>query len=236
MADSRYCGAKKRQGEGTCKRPAGWGTEHPGTGRCKLHGGNNRSKPGNKNAVTTGQYETIFAGALDESELGVMSAAAAKTNLGHIEEEIALTTVRELRMLQRIANLKAVPDGLTLVEEATKTIAPDEEDEKPKQPFSDRWASEMPVDDPEVARSVEPGGGGDLLEVKRKRVGTLGQIQDIEAALTAVQAHKAKLIKLKHELEAAGDGRNPHGSGAPGDPDDVARTILEGLGAPPEGI
>ena len=37
--DSRYCGGKKKQGEGTCTRPAGWGTPHPGTGRCKLHGG-----------------------------------------------------------------------------------------------------------------------------------------------------------------------------------------------------
>lgn len=33
------CGAKKHQGTGTCTRPAGWGTTHPGTGRCKLHGG-----------------------------------------------------------------------------------------------------------------------------------------------------------------------------------------------------
>lgn len=38
-ADSRYCGGKKKQGEGTCTRPAGWGTPHPGQGRCKLHGG-----------------------------------------------------------------------------------------------------------------------------------------------------------------------------------------------------
>ena len=34
------CGAKKRQGEGTCKRPAGWGTDHVGIGACRLHGGN----------------------------------------------------------------------------------------------------------------------------------------------------------------------------------------------------
>lgn len=34
-----YCGGKKKQGEGTCTQPAGWGTPHPGTGRCKLHGG-----------------------------------------------------------------------------------------------------------------------------------------------------------------------------------------------------
>jgi hypothetical protein len=33
------CGAKKRQGDGCCRRPAGWGTDHPGAGCCKLHGG-----------------------------------------------------------------------------------------------------------------------------------------------------------------------------------------------------
>lgn len=30
------CGAAKRSG-GTCGRPAGWGTSHPGYGTCKLH-------------------------------------------------------------------------------------------------------------------------------------------------------------------------------------------------------
>lgn len=33
------CGARRKQGEGTCTRPAGWGTPHVGIGRCKLHGG-----------------------------------------------------------------------------------------------------------------------------------------------------------------------------------------------------
>lgn len=39
-----YCGAKKRQGEGNCKRPAGWGTPHVGFGHCKLHGGSTRDQ------------------------------------------------------------------------------------------------------------------------------------------------------------------------------------------------
>jgi hypothetical protein len=34
------CGANTRQGTGKCKRPAGWGTEHNGVGRCRSHGGN----------------------------------------------------------------------------------------------------------------------------------------------------------------------------------------------------
>lgn len=32
------CGAKNRQGK-PCTRPAGWGTDHNGVGRCKHHGG-----------------------------------------------------------------------------------------------------------------------------------------------------------------------------------------------------
>jgi hypothetical protein len=39
----RHCGAKKKQGKGACHRPPGWGTDHPGQGRCKLHGGGTRS-------------------------------------------------------------------------------------------------------------------------------------------------------------------------------------------------
>lgn len=40
----RYCGALKRQqpfdgAAETCHRPKGWGTDHPGFGTCKLHGG-----------------------------------------------------------------------------------------------------------------------------------------------------------------------------------------------------
>lgn len=37
--DGVLCGARKRQSEGTCGQAAGWGTDHPGDGPCKLHGG-----------------------------------------------------------------------------------------------------------------------------------------------------------------------------------------------------
>lgn len=33
------CGGRKKQGEGLCTQPAGWGTDHQGVGSCKLHGG-----------------------------------------------------------------------------------------------------------------------------------------------------------------------------------------------------
>ncbi len=34
-----FCGSLLRHDDRTCRRPSGWGTEHPGWGRCKLHGG-----------------------------------------------------------------------------------------------------------------------------------------------------------------------------------------------------
>jgi len=39
------CGKKNRQGL-PCARPAGWGTPHPGSGPCKLHGGSTPIKHG----------------------------------------------------------------------------------------------------------------------------------------------------------------------------------------------
>src|SRR3990172_10134718 len=33
------CNSRKKDGSGHCMRPAGWGTDHVGVGRCKLHGG-----------------------------------------------------------------------------------------------------------------------------------------------------------------------------------------------------
>lgn len=51
-----YCGAKTRAGT-PCKRPAGWGTDHAGTGKCKLHGGCSEGAPKkNKNAEKHGLF------------------------------------------------------------------------------------------------------------------------------------------------------------------------------------
>lgn len=46
---SQKCGAKNRAGK-PCQRPAGWGTHHPGEGKCKLHGGaSHGAPPGERN-------------------------------------------------------------------------------------------------------------------------------------------------------------------------------------------
>ena len=53
MVDYETCGRTKRDGSGDpCTRPAGWGTDHPGEGACKFHGGNAGAPEGNQNGTT----------------------------------------------------------------------------------------------------------------------------------------------------------------------------------------
>ncbi len=51
-----FCAANKRQQEGTCRRPAGYGTSHPGIGRCKYHGG---STPTHVASVELSQAKSV---------------------------------------------------------------------------------------------------------------------------------------------------------------------------------
>src|SRR5690625_2180142 len=72
--DKKYCGAKTRAGT-PCKRPAGWGTNHVGEGRCKLHGGKSTGPPPekmkkNSNARTHG----LFAKYLPEETVEIMES------------------------------------------------------------------------------------------------------------------------------------------------------------------
>lgn len=54
------CGAKTRNG-GHCQLTAGWGTQHPGNGRCKLHGGASPGAP-----IITGRYSLAHRKSLEE--------------------------------------------------------------------------------------------------------------------------------------------------------------------------
>lgn len=38
-----HCHSRRRNTTGLCHRPAGWGTDHPGIGACKLHGGSTKN-------------------------------------------------------------------------------------------------------------------------------------------------------------------------------------------------
>jgi len=101
---------------------AGWGTDHLGEGRCKLHGGlstgpSKEKAKGNKNAVKTGEYESIVRSALSEDEKQKFDSVS--TTVGdQLDEQIRTAVFREYRMMKRIAGL--ADKDFTVVEQKYK--------------------------------------------------------------------------------------------------------------------
>src|SRR4249920_131530 len=58
------CGAQSRTG-GTCKLPAGHGTDHVGIGRCKLHGGSTPNHRANAELIKAVQAVELWGGRKD---------------------------------------------------------------------------------------------------------------------------------------------------------------------------
>ena len=100
MAEKRRCGAKTRSGE-PCKK---WAVK--GRTRCRLHGGANPGAPkGNKNALKTGEYETIWLDTLEAEELELFEKMAVDA-LKQLDDDIKLINIRIRRMMKRIQELK----------------------------------------------------------------------------------------------------------------------------------
>ncbi|GAB7388985.1 hypothetical protein BSNK01_28230 [Bacillaceae bacterium] len=96
---ANICGAKTRSGAPCKNRPMA-------NGRCRLHGGKSTGPPkGNKNALKTGEYETIWLDTLDDDERVLFDAI--NTDVAQqLDEEIRLITIRERRIMKRIQSLK----------------------------------------------------------------------------------------------------------------------------------
>lgn len=81
--------------------------------RSKVQKGNKNAKGNrgghapnqNKNAVTTGEFETIFDTVLDDDEKQILKSYSQGTK-ETILQELKILTIREKRMMQRIQNLK----------------------------------------------------------------------------------------------------------------------------------
>lgn len=124
----------------------------------------------NKNAVTTGEFETLFFHALEEDEKQLITLVHPdKEQL--LLQEIQLLTVREYRMLNRIEDLKAAAAGVTDEKKQGMTVVK----------YKTGFGADGPVDVQEYA-------------------GLLGQIQNVEDALTRVQARKQKAIDSLHRF------------------------------------
>lgn len=139
----------------------------PGNKNAEGHGAPSE----NKNAVTTGEFETLFFDCLEEKECR-LAASIPEDKYRLLLQEIQLLTIREHRMLIRIEWIKKSMDcfengkeveGMTLVSRKVGT---------------------------------EKGKKTDLKEYQ----GKLGQIQSIEEALTRVQARKQRAIEALHRF------------------------------------
>ena len=88
---AEYCNARKTDGDGYCKHEAGWGTDHPGEGRCKFHGGS-----------TPHQEKSIIADLEDAAEDASLALRLRiKHVLSDIESEDAEVDWQELDRLAR---------------------------------------------------------------------------------------------------------------------------------------
>lgn len=62
------CGASKKSG-GKCTLAAGWGTDHPGIGKCKLHGGSTIT---HVKAAATEEYRTLLGKPIEINPLDAL--------------------------------------------------------------------------------------------------------------------------------------------------------------------
>lgn len=159
----------------------------PGNQNAKGNRGGKGGPAGNKKAVTTGEYESIWMDALEEDEQELVDQIVTDP-VQQADEAIRLLTIRERRMLQRIGKLmegltekqrrvlqelKGIKDVMTVHDEAsgkTKTV-----------PFTRHELVISQIEETEY-RVIE-----DILR--------------IEEALTRVQAQKLKAIELKNRLQ-----------------------------------
>ncbi|HHX0206106.1 TPA: phage terminase small subunit [Enterococcus faecalis] len=151
----------------------------PGNKNAKGNKGGSPPK-GNKNAIKTGEYETIFADMLSDEEKDIYS------NLNDdpffiLEEEIRILKIRQYRMFKRIKDAEA---GLN-----------DEEVERLQQLRKVKEPSVIDGKMVTVKREVLKD-----VQVTRKTFRKLDDILAIEDALTRVSNQLIKAIKQQKEL------------------------------------
>ena len=148
--------------------------------------GNKGGSPpkGNKNAIKTGEYETIFADMLSDEEKNIYS------NMNDdpffiLDEEIRILKIRQYRMLKRIKDAEA---GLN-----------DEEVERLQQLRKVKEPSVIDGKMVTVKREVLKD-----VQITRKTFRKLDDILAIEDALTRISNQLTKAIKQQEELVTRG--------------------------------
>lgn len=140
----------------------------------------------NTNAVKTGQYQTIWLDALDESEKALFEHVTVDPLEG-IEEEIRLLVLRERRMLKLLAETQKQKDDLMstdIYEYGKKPIIMEVEDEG--------------------AEGIEEIITNERGAIMSKRIETRRMLTDkiiaIENALTKIQEKKINALERKEKI------------------------------------
>ncbi|MFI2202658.1 hypothetical protein ACH47Z_18135 [Streptomyces sp. NPDC020192] len=115
--DLTQCGAKKRQGLGTCGRPAGWGTDHPGVGRCKLHGGATKNQVVAAERVRVEREARLLLAELGEARPVTDPAA----ELQRVAGEVVAMKDAAARIVQGLSSMRYV--GATGAEQLRAEVA-----------------------------------------------------------------------------------------------------------------
>ncbi|TMV49374.1 terminase [Paenibacillus mesophilus] len=154
--------------------------------------GGDGGPPGNKKAVTTGEYETIWLDTLEEDERQLVQKVDTDPTK-QADDEITLLTIRERRMMQRIQKLT---NGLT---------------EKQRRVLQERRTVKdvMSVHDEKSGQTKTVAIPRDelvIVEIEETEFRPIEDILKLEEALTRVQDKKLKAIELKQRLKDSGGG------------------------------
>ncbi|WP_374019016.1 phage terminase small subunit [Paenibacillus thiaminolyticus] len=143
---------------------------------------------GNKKAVTTGEYETIWMDALEEEEQALVEQVDTDP-VQQADEAIKLLTIRERRMLKRIGRLM---DGLTEKQRRVLSELKAIKDVMTVHDEKTGVTKTVPITRTEMVES----------EIEETEYRAIDDIIKLEEALTRVQDKKLKAIELMNKLIA----------------------------------
>ncbi len=157
-----------------------------GNQNAKGNKGNSRASPpvGNKNALKTGEYETIFFETLSDEEKDIYSSLNDDPSFA-LSEEIRLLKIRQLRMMKRIQQAEA---GLN-----------DEEVERLQQLRNIKTPLDVGGKKLEIKREVMQD-----VQITRKTRRKIDDILYIEDSLTRISNQLSRAIKQLSELSVQG--------------------------------
>lgn len=124
------CGASNRDGD-PCQLPAGWGTTHVGSGRCKLHGGESTGAPTGEDH---GQFEHgLFSDHLPERDRDAIEKIDDQTDAEKLDAVINWRLARLRRTVRARHGSNDAESLQTAIASLAESLGDDDTDIMPDQ-------------------------------------------------------------------------------------------------------